>query len=73
MLKQLREEKNMTQVSVAKKLNIATCMLSMYENGSRKLPINLIRPLAKIYEVSTDTIIEYSTVHSAKKNYANKK
>lgn len=73
MLKQLREEKNMTQVSVAKKLNIATCRLSMYENGSRKLPINLIRPLAKIYEVSTDTIIEYSTVHSAKKNYANKK
>lgn len=58
MLKALREEKGMTQAYVAERLHISACRLSMYESGTRKLPLQLIIPLSEIYEVSVERLLE---------------
>ena len=58
MLKELREKKGLTQVYVAKRLHISACRLSMYESGTRKLPLQFILPLSEIYEVSVEQLLE---------------
>ena len=57
-LKELREEKNLTQVEIAEFLNIRQNTYSQYENEKRQLPIDVLIKLAKYYKVSTDYILE---------------
>ena len=57
-LKELREENNLTQIDVAKVLNIKQNTYSQYENEKRQLPIDVLIKLAKYYKVSTDYILE---------------
>ena len=56
-LKELREEKNITQVEIAEFLNIRQNTYSQYENGQRQLPVNVLISLAKYYGTSTDYIL----------------
>ena len=57
-LKELREENNLTQSSIANFLNIKQNTYSQYENEKRQLPIDVLIKLAKYYKVSTDYILE---------------
>ena len=57
-LKELREEKNLTQVEIAEFLNIRQNTYSQYENEKRQLPIDVLIKLAKFYKVTTDYILE---------------
>lgn len=61
-LKQLREERRITQAEIAKELHIRQNTYSQYENGLRQLPIDALISLAKFYKVSTDYILELTEV-----------
>lgn len=56
-LKLLREAKKHTQSEIAKLLNTTQQQYSMYENGLRQLPTELLIALADFYNVSTDYIL----------------
>ncbi|MBQ2757991.1 MAG: helix-turn-helix transcriptional regulator [Clostridia bacterium] len=56
-LKDLREDNDLKQATVADFLHIKQNTYSQYENGQRQLPIPLLIKLAKYYNVSTDYIL----------------
>ena len=56
-LKELREEKNLTQSQIADYLNIKQNTYSQYENEKRQLPIDVLIKLAKFYKITTDYIL----------------
>lgn len=59
-LKNLRENHNLKQNTVAEYLNISQQSYSRYENGKRELPISYLEPLSKLYNVSTDFLLGIS-------------
>lgn len=56
-LKDLREDKDMTQKEIASLLKITQQQYSLYENGIRLIPIDKLIFLAKYYNTSTDYIL----------------
>lgn len=57
IIRELREDKDMSQEELSKILNISQQTLSQYETKRRALPIELLRKYAKIFEVTTDYIL----------------
>ena len=57
-LKDLREDADLKQSTVADFLHIKQNTYSQYENGQRQIPIPLLIKLAKFYGVSVDYILE---------------
>ena len=53
-LRDLREDRDLTQKQVADLLSIKQNTYSQYENGVRQLPIDLLISLSLYYTVSTD-------------------
>ena len=56
-LKDLREDRDIKQRTIAEFLHIGQNTYSQYENGQRQLPIPTLIKLAKYYGVSTDYIL----------------
>ena len=56
-IRNLREDKDITQEELCKKLNISQQSLSKYENNQRKLPIDLLKRYAQVFNVSSDYIL----------------
>lgn len=56
-LKELREDSDIKQETIADYLHIKQNTYSQYENGQRQLPIDVLIKLAKYYHVSTDYIL----------------
>ncbi len=56
-LANIRKSANLTQNEVAKKLNTVQSTYSAYELGTRKITIELIIALSKIFNVSPDYLI----------------
>ncbi len=56
-IKDLREDNNLTQTSVAKYLHVKQNTYSQYENEQRQLPLTCLILLAKLYKTSTDYIL----------------
>ena len=57
-LKELREDLDIKQSTIAEYLHIKQHTYSQYENGQRQLPIDVLIMLAGYYNVSTDYILE---------------
>lgn len=59
-LKELREKLGLTQLEVAKKLNISEGSYSLIENGKRqsKMTIEMAQKLANIFNVSIEVILK---------------
>ena len=57
-LKDLREDRDLTQSYIAEKLHIKQNTYSNYENGNREIPINALVKLALFYETSVDYILD---------------
>lgn len=57
-LRDLREDRDLTQAEVAAYLCVKQNTYSQYETGTRQLPIDLLIRLAQYYGVSTDYILE---------------
>ncbi len=56
-LRDLREDRDMTQRALAERLHIRQNTLSQYENGQRQLPLGLLIELARFFGTSTDYIL----------------
>ena len=56
-LKDLREDKDLKQIQVAKYLNIKQNTYSQYENKKREIPLNLLWKLADLYDTSIDYLV----------------
>lgn len=69
-LKDLREDKDMTQTQVSEVLGIQQTVYSRYERGFQTIPVEHLIKLADFYEVSTDYILGRTLV---KKPYPKKR
>lgn len=56
-IRELREDKDITQKYMAKKLNCSQQVYSNYELGQRDIPTDILIKLAKFHQVSTDYIL----------------
>ena len=52
-----RKEINMTQLQLAKILEVSQQVIAAYEVGRRKLPASLLPKLAKLFAVSVDELL----------------
>ena len=59
-LKDLREDNDLLQKDIAKKLGISQQYYSQYELGNYTMPIELLIELAKEYNVSLDYLVGLS-------------
>ena len=57
-LRDLREDKDMTQTQVAKFLNMSQTGYSQYELGINDIPTSVLKKLAILYNTSVDYILE---------------
>lgn len=57
MIKELREDRDLTQTQIAKILGTSQQIYSRYELGIRELPIKHLINLCKYYNVSADYIL----------------
>ncbi len=69
-LRDLREDSDLTQKTLAEHLHIRQNTYSQYENGQRQIPIDILIKISKIYGVSVDYILDLTDV---KKPYPRKK
>ena len=53
-LKDLREDHDQKQETIAKALNITRQQYQLYESGKREMPMHLFAVLARYYNVSLD-------------------
>lgn len=56
-LKDLREDKDLTQNDIAKLLNITRQQYGLYENGNRDIRLNQLVTLAFFYDTSIDYLL----------------
>lgn len=56
-IRDLREDNDLTQESVAKHLMCDQSLYSKYERGEREIPLKLIIKLAEFYGVSIDYLV----------------
>ena len=56
-IRDLREDRDLTQKEIAEHLHIKQNTYSQYENGQRQIPIEFLIMLAKFYNTSTDYIL----------------
>ena len=59
-LRDLREDKDLTQGDIAKLLNTTQQVYSRYEKGINEIPLHHIITLCKFYKVSADYILGLS-------------
>lgn len=56
-IKDIREEKGITQQDIADKLCITQPAYSQYENGKRNIPLSILVQIANILDCSIDKLI----------------
>lgn len=56
-IKQLREDKDLTQRYMANKLNMKQPQYARYESGKRDFPIDILIKIADIYNTSLDYMV----------------
>ena len=61
ILRDLREDHDIKQDTIAKFLGVSQQTYSNYENGHREIPVMVVKELAKFYKVSTDYLLRYDT------------
>jgi len=59
-LKDIREDKDLTQKDIAKILNITQPTYSAFENGTKIIPLKHLNTLCNFYDISMDYIIGLS-------------
>ena len=57
-LKDIREDRDLTQKEIAEYLHIRQNTYSQYENGQRQIPIDALIALARYYGTSTDYLLK---------------
>ena len=57
ILRNLRENKDLTQQNIADLLNIGRTMYRRYETGETEIPVRHLKTLCKFYDVSADYVL----------------
>ncbi|MCD7824586.1 MAG: helix-turn-helix transcriptional regulator [Clostridiaceae bacterium] len=60
-LKELREEKGLSQTELAKRVNLKQTTISQYESGSRRPNLQMAKKLSDALEISLDDFVCLST------------
>lgn len=63
-IRELREERNLSQAKLAKELNLAQQTISGYENNSRVFDTEKAVRLAKYFNVSVDYLLGHSDIRT---------
>lgn len=71
-LKDIREDRDLTQQEVADFLHVRQNTYSQYESGKRQLPIELLIALAGYYQVTTDYLLGLSDIPDPYGNHRKK-
>ncbi|MBQ2934574.1 MAG: helix-turn-helix transcriptional regulator [Clostridia bacterium] len=66
-IRNLREDRDLTQKQLAKELNCSQQVYSNYELGQRDIPTDILIKLSKFYNVSSDYILGISNNPNIKK------
>ncbi len=61
-IRDMREDKDLTQKQIAEYLMCDQSLYSKYEIGEREIPLNLLIKLADYYDVSIDYLVGRSSV-----------
>ncbi|MDD6643419.1 MAG: helix-turn-helix transcriptional regulator [Firmicutes bacterium] len=61
IIRDLREDADLTQTQVAEILGTSQTMYARYERGASELPIRHLISLCRLYHVSADDILGLST------------
>lgn len=61
-IKNLREDADLTQMQLAKKLNITQMALSHYETGRRGIPIDILIKIADYFNCSVDYLLKRTDI-----------
>lgn len=61
-IKNLREDRDLTQSYMGKVLNISQRVYSNYETGTRSIPIDILSKIADFYDTSVDYLIERTNI-----------
>ena len=56
-IKQLRSQRNMSQISLAQQLGVSKSVISSYENSVHLPPYDVLIQLARMFGVSTDYLL----------------
>ncbi len=56
-LRDLREDNDLTQTTLAKQLSCSQECYSLYENGKRDIPTDVLIKLSRFYKTSVDYIL----------------
>lgn len=64
-LRDLREDKDLTQQTIADYLHINQRTYSRYENDQRMIPYEVLSALADLYETSVDYLLERTDVRKS--------
>ena len=67
-IKELREEKNISQLELAKKLNLTQQSISLYEKGDREPSIEVLKSIANFFNVSLDYLLGKSDIRNYDKD-----
>ena len=70
LLRDLREDNDLTQREIASYLGTSQTMYARYERGANELPIRHLISLCKYYNVSTDYLLGFTS--SKRKLYKRK-
>ena len=61
-LRELREERELSQAEMAKKLGVSQQTYSRYESHTTEIPLKLLIALAEFYDTSTDYLLGIKNV-----------
>jgi len=67
-LKALRQENNLLQKDIAKKLNISTSAYGFYEQGKRTPDLETVLKLAEIFDVTIDYLLGRNDIKTPIRN-----
>jgi len=67
-IKELREEKQLSQLQLAEKLNLTQQAISLYEKGEREPSLEVIKNIADFFGVSTDYLLGKTDIRNYDKD-----
>lgn len=67
-IRDLREDHDWNQTTVAQKLNLTQTCYSKYEIGTSEIPVSVVIRLARLYGVSIDYLLGESNIPERKRN-----
>lgn len=67
ILKKLRQDNNMTQDELAKKIDTSRSNIANYENGKNMPSVDILEKLSKLFDCTTDYLLGKSDIRNPEK------